>query len=246
MLEYREILSGLTTEQQALALSTSGLNAEQAQMILTYSEGEYAATALTQAEADRIIAESGLLTVSQALNAEEITALATKTGLTEVQLTQALQQAGMIVTTKGNVIATKELNKAELEQALISAGCAKSNAAETASLIANTAAKSANTVATKGFAGAGNLLIGAFSKLKAVIVAHPILAVLAAITAGVAAFINHERKHKEEIKKIAEETVTEYESTTSRLTKNKDEFDELSKEYSELSKGVNSLGYLFT
>jgi hypothetical protein len=242
LLEYREILGNLTTEQQALALSTSGLNAQQAQMVLTYSEGEFATTALSQAEADRILAQSGLLASSKALNAEELNALATKTGLTEVQLKQALQQAGMIVTTEGNVIATKALNEAELEEALRSAGCAEANAAQTASLIAETTAKNAATAATTKFAGGTNLLIGAFSKLKGIVVAHPILAVLAAITAGVVTFIGHEKKHREEIKEISEEVISDYENTIQKLTSNKDEFNNISKEYVELSKGVDSLG----
>ena len=240
--EYRNILNGLTDEQKALALSTSGLNAEQAKMVLTYSEGEFATTALTQAEANRIVTQSGLLGASQLLNAEEMTSLATKTGLTEIQLRQALQEAGAIVTKEGDVLVTKELNKAEIEQALISKSLAKGNEAETASIIAETAAKSAATNATTKFAGGTNLLVGAFSKLKTVIVAHPIIAILATITAAVGAFVIHEKKHKEEIEKIVDESVAAYDSATTRLKKGKENFDDISKEFVELSKGVNSVG----
>lgn len=239
---YRSILYGLTDEQKALALSTSGLTAAQAKMTLTYSEGAFAETALSEAEANRIITQAGLTTATQALNAEQITSLATMTGLTEVQLRQALQEAGAVVTKEGDIVATQALNQEELKSALISAGCEKANVAETASLIAETAAKTAATEATAEFAGASSLLVGAFSKLSAIVVAHPIIAALAAITAGVALFVTKQKKHKEEIKKIAEEVTGTYESTINRLTTNKEDFDDISEEYATLSKGVDALG----
>lgn len=240
--EYRSILNGLTDEQKVLALSTSQLNAAQAKMVLTYSEADFAETALTEAEANRIITQAGLTASTKALNAEEISSLATKTGLTEMQLTQAMQQAGAIVTKEGDVLITEKLNEAELKQSLISSGVAEANAAETASYVAETAAKSAATAATTKFAGGTNLLIGVLSKLKAVVIAHPILAVLTAITAGVTAFIMHEKKHKEEIEKIVDESVAAYDSATTRLQKGKQTFDESLEEFVELSKGVNSVG----
>jgi hypothetical protein len=81
-----------------------------------------AETALTEAEANRVLTEAGLLTTTQALSAVELTSLSTKTGLTEVQLSSALAEAGAIITKEGDVLVTEELNQAELQQALVSRG----------------------------------------------------------------------------------------------------------------------------
>lgn len=238
---YRNILAGLTTEQKALVLSTSSLSAEQANLVLTSTEGSLAETALTEAEANRVLTEAGLLTTTQALSAVELTSLSTKTGLTEVQLSSALAEAGAIITKEGDILVTEELNQAELQQALVSRGVEEANAAETASYISETVAKKSASAATISYAGTTDLLVGVLNKLKTVIAAHPILTFAAILGAGVYAI----KKYKDSIDDLIEsanEIVTSYDSTSESLRKNNSEFNSLVDRYVELSDGVNSLG----
>lgn len=232
---YREVLSGLDEKQTALVLSTSKLDAQQAQLILTYSEGSLAETALTDVEAIRILVEAGLINSSQILNNEELKELATKTGLTEAQLEYALAQAGAIITKDKDVIVTKELNKAELEQALISQKVATGNEAETASYIAETLAKKNGVNASKKFAGGLNLIKGSWSKLTGVISAHPILTLIAAF-ASLIIIIRKVDKTIQENKKNLREMADNSANTFKENTKS---IDDAISEYDELTKKIN-------
>lgn len=238
---YRASIRGLTTEQAALALSSSGLNQTEAMTVLTYKDGAVATEALSAEEAKLIVARAGLVSTTQLLSNTELTDLAARQGITTEVLTQSLVESGLIVTKEGDIVATEELNTKELQSALVKRGVNEANAEQISGILAEIAAKKAATVSTTQYVTSTDLLRGSLAKLKATMAAHPILTFAAVLGAGVAAIW----KYKQSIDKLidsAKDISGEFESTKKKLSENSGKFEELSERYAELSKGVNALG----
>lgn len=238
---YRASIRGLTTEQAALALSSSGLNQTEAMTVLTYKDGAVATEALSAEEAKLIVARAGLASTTQLLSNTELTDLATRQGITTEVLTQSLVESGLIVTKEGDIVTTEELNTKELQSALVKRGVNEANAEQISGILAEIAAKKAATASTTQYVASTDLLRGSLAKLKATMAAHPILTFAAVLGAGVAAIW----KYKQSIDKLidsAKDISGEFESTKKKLSENSGKFEELSERYAELSKGVNALG----
>lgn len=239
---YRKSLQGLTVDQKALALSTSGLTKAEIEEVLTRQDSAIVSQAVSKAEAEAVISKMGLVSATKVLSESELEELGTRVGLEAQTIKNALIETGLVTVKDGDIIATQKLTQSEIEEALTSQGAALADKQQTAQIIAETIAKKQATQATVKYAGTSNLLVGAFNKLKAVIAKHPLLTLATIIGGSIYAL----RKYKNSIDDLidsSKEIVSTYQSTSKELAKNKGEFDSLSEKYVELSKGVDSLGH---
>ncbi len=239
---YRKSLQGLTVDQKALALSTSGLTKAEIEEVLTRQDSAIVSQAISKAEAEAIISKMGLASATKVLSESELEELGTRVGLEAQTIKNALIETGLVTVKDGDIIATQKLTQSEIEEALTSQGAALADKQQTAQIIAETIAKKQATQATVKYAGTSNLLVGAFNKLKAVITKHPLLTLATIIGGSIYAL----RKYKNSIDDLidsSKEIVSTYQSTSKELAKNKGEFNSLSEKYVELSKGVDSLGH---
>lgn len=233
--DFRTALQGLTTEQKAAALSASGLNAQQAQLVLTSQEGSLASTAYTDAMANQILAQAGLITSTITLEDSELKELTTKAGITATTDKQILSALGLAVA-EGGELEVKEAVNLELLKELTERGLVtKANYAQILSILGvNTAETAQITITT--------VLTGAIARLWATISANPWIAIATAIAAVTAALILHNKKVKEARAEIAKTATGEWEEANKKYKENKETFEDLAETYSKLSKGVDSLG----
>jgi len=135
-------------------------------------------------------------------------------------------------------LTTLGLNEKEQKNILTKAGLTKAQATELLATKASTIAKVQN-------AGATNILSASMTRLKAVMVAHPLLMTATVLTAIVGALIMFDRKHNQVIQASidkSKELVNSYKELQDDIKANGDSISEFASDYVELSKGVDSLG----
>ena len=225
---YRTALKGLSVEQSVFALASKGATEEQIRQILVTDQAK-----LKDVEA--AMAKAGLTTATKALNAEELIALATKKGISAERAKEIASALGLIATEEGQIISKKQLTVATLQQA-------GATDAEITAILGLNAAETANI-------GITNVLTASFTKLWAVITAHPIGAILTAIGAvavGTIAYINKVNKDAEKALVEAHENAEKaLEDTKTSLSEDKSELQSVNSELEttkEKIKEISSIG----
>lgn len=229
---YRTALKGLSVEQSVFALASKGATEEQIRQILVTNQA-------TASEVEAAMAKAGLTTATKSLTQAEMVEMATKNGVAKAEAEALLSKIGITATEEGQVVVKKQVTLAMLEQAVASGTLTKAEVSQIATMLGLNAAETANI-------GITNLLTASFTKLWAVITAHPIGAILTAIGAiavGTIAYINKVNKNAEKAlveahenaKKALEDTKTslsddksELQSINSELEQTKDKIREIS------------------
>ena len=233
--DFRNALQGLTIEQQAAALSASKLNAQQAQLVLTSKEGALAETAYSDATAEQILAQAGLISSTTILEEAQLEELATKAGITTATNAEVLAALGLEVA-EGKLATTGEIvNVTKLKELAGTEALTEAQYNQIVAILGVNAAEETQITIT-------NVLTGAFAKLWATIAANPFIAIAAVIAAATAALITFNKKAKEAREEIASTSISNWEEANKKYKENKDTFEELAEKYAELSKGVDSLG----
>lgn len=216
---YREAIQGLSTEQAVFALSSQGLNAQQIQNILITNE-------TIAADVNAALAKVGLTAATAELSQAEMLEIAALNGVTEAEASALLSKLGIVATEEGQVVTKHLVTMAMLEQAVANGTLTAAEAEQIAVMLGLTAAETANV-------GVTNLLTAAFTKLWAVITAHPIGAILTAVGVVAVGVIKYIKDSNEEAQKAIQEA---HDSAQQALDNSK---NDLSNSKGELS-SVNS------
>lgn len=229
---YRTALKGLSIEQSVFALASKGATEEQIRQILVTNQA-------TASEVEAAMAKAGLTTATKALTQAEMVEMATKNGVAKTEAEALLRKIGITATEESQVVVKKQVTRAMLEQAVTSGILTTAEASQIANMLALNATEAANI-------GITNVLTASFTKLFAVINAHPIGAILIAVGAvavGTIAYINkvnkdakkalveaHENAEKalEDTKTSLSDDKSELQSINSELEQTKDKIEEIS------------------
>lgn len=215
---YRTALKGLSVEQSVFALASKGATEEQIRQILVTNQS-------MSADVEAALAKAGLTTATQALNAEEMIALATKRGIATERAEEIASALGLIATEKGQIISKKQLTVATLQQA-------GATDTEIAAMLGLNAVETTNI-------GITNVLTASFAKLWAVITAHPIGAILTAIgvvaVSAVAAYnkwgdtLENTKEKLSDLKSECQKIVSDLQAVNSELETTQQRLEELEK-----------------
>ena len=232
---YRTALKGLSVEQSVFALASKGATEEQIRQILVTNQA-------TASEVEAAMAKAGLTTATKALTQAEMVEMATKNGVAKAEAEALLSKIGIAATEEGQVVVKKQVTLAMLEQAVASGTLTKAESAQIATMLGLNAVETTNI-------GITNVLTASFTKLWAVITAHPIGAILTAIGAvavGTIAYINKTNKEAEEALVEAHENAKQaLEDTKSSLSDDKAELQSVNSELEttkERLKEISSIG----
>ncbi len=232
---YRVALKGLSVEQSVFALASKGATEEQIRQILVTNQA-------TAEDVEAAMAKAGLTTATQALTQAEMVEMATKTGVAKATAEELLSKIGITATETGQIPVKKQVTRAMLEQAVASGTLTKAESAQIATMLGLNAVETTNI-------GITNVLTASFTKLWAVITAHPIGAILTAIGAvavGAIAYINKTNKEAEEALVEAHENAKQaLEDTKSSLSDDKAELQSVNSELEttkERLKEISSIG----
>ena len=232
---YRVALKGLSVEQSVFALASKGATEEQIRQILVTNQA-------TASEVEAAMAKAGLTTATQALTQAEMVEMATKSGVAKAEAEALLSKIGITATEESQVVVKKQVTLAMLEQAVASGTLTKAEASQIATMLGLNAAETANI-------GITNVLTASFTKLWAVITAHPIGAILTAIGAvavGTIAYINKVNKDAEKALVEAHENAKQaLEDTNTSLSDNKSKLQSVNSELEQTKdkiKEISSIG----
>lgn len=232
---YRTALKGLSVEQSVFALASKGATEEQIRQILVTNQA-------TAEDVEAAMAKAGLTTATQALTQVEMVEMATKAGVAKATAEELLSKIGITATETGQIPVKKQVTRAMLEQAVASGTLTKAESAQIATMLGLNAVETTNI-------GITNVLTASFTKLWAVITAHPIGAILTAIGAvavGAIAYINKTNKEAEEALVEAHENAKQaLEDTKSSLSDDKAELQSVNSELEttkERLKEISSIG----
>lgn len=134
------------------------------------------------------------------------------------------------------VLVTTELSKAKMTRILMERGLEKEQARETAQTILNTRATQEAVVANNLFSAATNSVKNALHGLGAVIKAHPIMAIITAVTLAISAFEQFKQKSEEAAKEATQNAVNGVNSLKSSL----EDIDSYIGKINELKIALNS------
>lgn len=232
---YRTALKGLSVEQSVFALASKGATEEQIRQILVTNQA-------TAEDVEAAMAKAGLTTATQALTQAEMVEMATKTGVAKATAEELLSKIGITATETGQIPVKKQVTRAMLEQAVASGTLTKAEASQIATMLGLNAVETTNI-------GITNVLTASFTKLWAVITAHPIGAILTAIGAvavGAIAYINKTNKEAEEALVEAHENAKQaLDDTKNSLSDDKSELQSVNSELEttkERLKEISSIG----
>lgn len=217
---YRNAIKGLSTEQAVFALASKGATEEQIRQILITKQSE-------AADVEVALAKAGLTTATSALTQAEMVELATKTGVAKADAEALLSKIGITAAEEGQVVVKHQVTMAMLEQAVANGTLTAAEKAQIATMLGLNAAETANI-------GITNILTGAIAKLWAVITAHPIGAILTAVSAvavGVIAYINKSNKDAQKaIVETHEKAQQALDDTKTALSNDKSELQSVNSE----------------
>lgn len=232
---YRTALKGLSVEQSVFALASEGATEEQIRQILVTNQA-------TAEDVEAAMAKAGFTTATQALTQAEMVEVATKTGVSKATAEELLSKIGITATETGQIPVKKQVTFAMLEQAVANGTLTKSEASQITTMLGLNAAETTNI-------GITNVLTASFTKLWAVITAHPIATILTAIGAvavGTIAYINKTNKEAEDaLVKAHENAKQALEDTKSSLSDDKSELQSVNSELEttkERLKEISSIG----
>lgn len=181
---YRTAIKGLSVEQSIFALASKGATEEQIRQILVTNQ------AMSE-DVEAAMAKAGLTTATRALTQAEMVEMAAKTGVAKSEAQALLSKIGITATEEGQIAVKKQVTIEMLKQAVTSGAVTEAESTQIATMLG------LNTVETANI-GITNLLTAAFTKLWAVITAHPIGAILTAVGAVAAGSIAYINKTNEE------------------------------------------------
>lgn len=228
---YRTALKGLSVEQSVFALASKGATEEQIRQILVTNQA-------TASEVEAAMAKAGLTTATKALTQAEMVEMATKNGVAKAEAEALLSKIGITATEEGQVVVKKQVTLAMLEQAVASGTLTKAEASQIATMLGLNAVEIANI-------GITNVLTASFTKLWAVITAHPIGAILTAIGAvavGTIAYINKVNKDAEKaLVKAHENAEKALEDTKTSLSDDKSELQSINSELEQTKDKIREI-----
>ncbi len=233
---YRTALKGLSIEQSVLALASKGATEEQIRQILIINEA-------TANDVEAAMAKAGLTTATKALTQAEMVEIATKSGVAKAEAEELLRKIGIAATEEGQVVVKKQVTLAMLEQAVASGNLTAAESAQIAAMLGLNAVESANI-------GITNVLTASFTKLWAVITAHPLGAILTAIGAvavGTIAYINKTNKDAQKAVIEAHETAQQaLEDSKTSLSDDKSELQDVNSKLETTKQRIQEISSLDT
>lgn len=235
---YQAAIRGLSAEQAAYVLATKGANAAQIEEIMSTETATLAKGTYAQADIEAALAKQGLVATTAILTAEQQAEIVNSGLLTSEKLAEVAATLGLETAEGGALVAKQALNAAMVKEQLTSIGVVGAQQAQIMSMLGLTAAEEGNVVVT-------NVLTAAWTKLVAVITAHPIGAILTAVAAvavGVVAYISNESKKAQEAIVEAHNTAkSALESSKNELSSTEGDLQSLESKLASINEEIASI-----
>lgn len=232
--ESATAVSGLSSELQASSLLMNGFTETEITTILATNN-------LTDSEIEQAIAFAQSGEMIKLYNAETIKAGLQNTALSSTEQKLILDKLGLIDATTGELITTKEISQAKLEEALVNIGLEQSEAAVTAERIIS--------VVTQGTQKASIEAIIALTKkqivenanyIASMVAAHPVATALGFALTALGAAILYNKHQEEEYQEALKESVSTMSTATSEYSQAASSLDELTEKYKTLKKQLDN------
>lgn len=219
-------VKNLTAQQQALILSSNGLNQARVYEILKTNE-------LTDAEIAQAMATLSLSTSTKELTVADVEGmLAAQLGNAE-RAKAIMIQLGLVGAQETGIVSTANLTREEVILTLTQQGLTAAQAEGIATQLGLTASSGALSTAFKGLAlYAKNVALS----LKAMAMAHPLITALTVVITGAVVAYKHYAKQREEAVKKAQAEKENLKTEVKQLKEQSQELDAIIDRYKELSK----------
>lgn len=209
--ESATAVSALSAELQASSLSLNGFSEAEINAVLS-------ANGLADSQIEQAVAFAQTSGTIELYNSEIIKAGLQNTALSTTEQKLILDKLGLVDATTGELISTKQVSKAKLEEALVNTGLEASEAAVTAERIISITTQGAQTASMEAMLILTKKQIAANLKyIASMVAAHPVATALAASIGLVAVGVRHNNKAQKEAVEHATEAATAYTESSSSI-----------------------------
>lgn len=257
-------ITGVFTELQSISKADYGdfgaLKIQESAMAVSGLSGELQASSLlmngfTEAETATILSTNGLTDseIEQALafaqsgesiklyNAEVIKAGLQNSALSSTEQKLVLDKLGLIDATTGELVASKEVSQAKLQEALINIGLEESEAAVTAERIISTITQGTQKASMEAIIALTKKQIIENAKyIASMVAAHPVATALGVALTALGAAILYNKHQEEEYQEALKESVSTMSTATSEYSQSASTLDELTEKYKTLKKQLDN------
>lgn len=226
-------VSTLSGELQASTLMMNGFSEAETRAVLS-------ANGLTDAEIEQALAFAQSGESIKLYNAEVIKAGLQNSALSSTEQKLVLDKLGLIDATTGELISTKQVTQAKLEEALINSGLEASEASVTAERIVSTVAQGTQKASIEAILALTKKQIVENTKyIASMVAAHPIATALGVALAALGGAILYNTHKEKEYQKALKESVDAMSSATSEYSNSASKLDELTEKYKSLEKQLS-------
>ena len=232
--ESAVVVSALSDELQASTLMMNGFSEAETRAVLSVN-------GLTDAEIEQALAFVQSGESIKLYNAELIKSGLQNSTLSSTEQKLVLDKLGLIDATTGELISTKQVSQAKLEEALINSGLEASESSVTAERIISTFAQGTQKTSIETILALTKKQIIENTKYIASMVAtHPVATALSVALAALGGAILYNIHKEKEYQKALEESVDSMSSATSKYSNSVSKLDELREKYKALEKQLSS------
>lgn len=226
--ESATAVSGLSGELQASSLLMNGFTEAEITTILATNN-------LTDSEIEQAIAFAQSGEMIKLYNAETIKAGLQNTALPSTEQKLILDKLGLIDATTGELITTKEISQAKLEEALVNIGLEQSEAAVTAERIISVITQGTQKASIEAIIALTKKQIVENAKyIASMVAAHPVATALGVALTALGAAILYNKHQEEEYQEALKESVSTMSTATSEYSQAASSLDELTEKYKTL------------
>ena len=227
-------VSALSGELQASTLMMNGFSESETRAVLS-------ANGLTDAEIEQALAFAQSGESIKLYNAEVIKAGLQNSALSSTEQKLVLDKLGLIDATTGELISTKQVTQAKLEEALINSGLEASEASVTAERIVSTVTQGTQKASIEAILALTKKQIVENAKyIASMVAAHPVATALGVALATLGGAILYNTHKEKEYQKALKESVDTMSSATSEYSNSVSKLDELTEKYKDLEKQLSS------
>lgn len=226
-------VSTLSGELQASTLMMNGFSEAETRAVLS-------ANGLTDAEIEQALAFAQSGESIKLYNAEVIKAGLQNSALSSTEQKLVLDKLGLIDATTGELISTKQVTQAKLEEALINSGLEASEASVTAERIISTVAQGTQKASIEAILALTKKQIVENAKyIASMVAAHPVATALGVALAALGGAIVYNTHKEKEYQKALKDSVDTMSSATSEYSNSASKLDELVEKYKSLEKQLS-------
>ena len=226
-------VSALSGELQASTLMMNGFSTTETQAVLS-------ANGLTDAKIEQVLAFAQSGESIKSYNAEVIKACLQNSALSSTEQQSVLDKLGLIDATTGELISTKQVTQAKIEEALINSGLEASEASVTAERIVSTITQGTQKASIEAILALTKKQIVENTKyIASMVAAHPVATALCTALTALGGVILYNTHKEKEYQKILKESVNTMSNATSEYSNSASKLSELTKTYISLEKQLS-------